>query len=67
MNILDKIKNGIRKGVNRMAESTGLFKKDVFELDGVPAFREYYTLLFLLGRQSIRAFTENGTRSPCGR
>lgn len=52
MNILDKIKNGIRKGVNRMAESTGLFKKDVFELDGVPAFREYYTL-FIFAWQAI--------------
>ena len=27
-----------------MAESMDLFRKDVFELNGVPAFREYYTL-----------------------
>ena len=27
-----------------MSESMELFKKDVFDLDGVPAFREYYTL-----------------------
>ena len=44
MKILDRLKNRIRDGVSRVSESTGLFKKDVFDLDGVPAFREYYTL-----------------------
>ena len=44
MRIWDTIRNRIRNGVNRVAESADLFKKDVFELDGVPAFREYYTL-----------------------
>ena len=44
MGLMDRIKNTIRKGVNRVSETTGLFKKDVFELDGVPAFREFYTL-----------------------
>ena len=34
----------IRNRVSRMSESLDLFRKDVFELDGVPAFREYYTL-----------------------
>ena len=33
-------------------ESADLFKKDVFELDGVPAFREYYTL-FIFAWQSV--------------
>ena len=38
------IKDFIRNRVNRMSESLDLFRKDVFELDGVPAFREYYNL-----------------------
>lgn len=56
MNILDKIKNGFRKGVNRMAESAGLFKKDVFELDGVPAIREYYTLFIYVWMAIYKGF-----------
>lgn len=48
MNILDRIRNG----VNRLSESVNLFKKDVFDLDGVPAFREYYTL-FIYPWQAI--------------
>lgn len=38
------IRDLIRKRVNRVAESMDLFRKDVFELNGVPAFREFYTL-----------------------
>ena len=40
MSIRDFFKNM----VNRMEEKTGTFVKDVFELEGVPAFREFYTL-----------------------
>lgn len=39
-----RIRDQIRNGVNRVAESLEVFKKDVFELDGVPAFREFYQL-----------------------
>lgn len=42
----------IRNRVNRVAESMEVYKKDVFELDGVPAFREYYTL-FIFAWQAI--------------
>ena len=35
-----------------MAEGMDVFKKDVFELEGVPAFREYYTL-FIFAWQAI--------------
>lgn len=52
MKILTQIRDRIRNGVNRMAESAEVFKKDVFELDGVPAFREYYTL-FIFAWQAI--------------
>ena len=38
------IREFIKNRVSRMSESLDLFRKDVFELDGVPAFREYYTL-----------------------
>ena len=49
---MERIRDRIKKGVNRVAESMELFKKDVFELDGVPAFREYYTL-FIFAWQAI--------------
>ena len=52
MKLLDKLRQRIRDGVNRMAESADVFKKDVFELEGVPAFREYY-LLFIFVWQAI--------------
>jgi len=47
-----KFRDRIRKRVNRLAESLELFKKDVFELDGVPAFREFYTL-FIFAWQAV--------------
>ena len=62
MKLIDRIRNRIRNGVNRMAESAEAFKKDVFDLEGVPAFREFYTFLFLPGRRSIKAFTRTGIR-----
>lgn len=52
MRFIDRLKNRLRNGVNRAMESADLFKKDVFELDGVPAFREYYTL-FIFAWQAI--------------
>ena len=39
-----------------MAESTDLFKKDVFELEGVPAFREYYTLFIFVWQAIYKGF-----------
>ena len=38
------LRDFFRNGVNRMAEASNVFKKDVFELEGVPAFREFFTL-----------------------
>ena len=52
MTFIERIRNRIRNGVNRAMESADLFKKDVFELDGVPAFREYYTL-FIFAWQAV--------------
>ena len=46
----------IRKQVNRMGESMDLFKKDIFELDGVPAFREYYTLFIFAWQAAYKGF-----------
>ena len=39
-----------------MAESMDLFKKDVFELEGVPAFREYYTLFIFIWQAVYKGF-----------
>ena len=52
MRLIDRLRNRFKSGVNRAMESANLFKKDVFELDGVPAFREYYTL-FIFAWQAI--------------
>ena len=46
----------IRNRVNRMAEGMDVFKKDVFELDGVPAFREYYTLFIFIWQAIYKGF-----------
>lgn len=50
------LKDRFRKGVNRMAEGVNLFKKDVFELNGVPAFREYYTLFIFVWQAIYKGF-----------
>ena len=42
--------------MNRVAEGMDLFKKDVFELDGVPAFREYYTLFIYVWQAIYKGF-----------
>ena len=39
-----------------MAESMDVFKKDVFELEGVPAFREYYTLFIFVWQAIYKGF-----------
>ncbi len=56
MKLMDRIRNRIRNGVNRGLESMDLFKKDVFELDGVPAFREYYTLFIFVWQAIYKGF-----------
>lgn len=50
------LKDRIRNGVNRVAENVNLFKKDVFELQGVPAFREYYTLFIFVWQAIYKGF-----------
>ena len=39
-----------------MTESLDLFRKDIFELDGVPAFREYYTLFIFTWQAVYKGF-----------
>lgn len=39
-----------------MAEGMDVFKKDVFELEGVPAFREYYTLFIFVWQAIYKGF-----------
>ena len=50
------IKDTIRNGVNRVAESLEVFRKDVFELEGVPAFREYYQLYIFTWQAVYKGF-----------
>ena len=51
-----KLKERIKNRVNRVEESVNLFKKDVFELNGVPAFREYYTLFIYVWQAVYKGF-----------
>ena len=51
-----KIKDRLRNRVNRMAEGLEIFKKDVFELDGVPAFREYYQLFIFVWQAIYKGY-----------
>ena len=39
-----------------MSESLDLFKKDVFDLEGVPAFREYYNLFIFVWQAIYKGF-----------
>lgn len=50
------IRDFLRNRVNRMAEGMDLFKKDVFELEGVPAFREYYNLFIFVWQAIYKGF-----------
>ena len=50
------IRDFFRNRVNRMAENMDVFKKDVFELEGVPAFREYYTLYIFIWQAIYKGY-----------
>ena len=52
MKIIDRFRNG----VNRVQEATNTFKKDVFELEGVPAFRQYYLLYVFIWQAIYKGF-----------
>ena len=51
-----RIRDRFRNGVNRMAESMELFRKDIFELNGVPAFREFYNLYIFIWQAVYKGF-----------
>lgn len=50
----------IKNGVNRLAEKMDLqkFKKDIFDLEGVPAFRQFYTLFMFPWKWVYRGYYE---------
>ena len=50
------IREFFKNMVNRMEENTGTFIKDVFELNGVPAFREYYQLFIFVWQAIYKGF-----------
>lgn len=39
-----KLKDTLKNGANRMAEGLNVFKKEIFDLEGVPAFKQFYNL-----------------------
>ena len=51
-----RIRDRIRNGVNRLGESMDLFKKDIFDLDGVPAFREFYQLFVFVWQAVYKGY-----------
>ena len=51
-----RIRDFFKNRVNRMAEGMDVFKRDVFELEGVPAFREYYTLFIFVWQAIYKGF-----------
>ena len=50
------IRDFFRNRVNRVAEGMDVFKKDVFELEGVPAFQEYYTLFIFVWQAIYKGY-----------
>ena len=50
------IRDFFKNRVNRMAEGMDVYKKDVFELEGVPAFRQYYTLFIFIWQAIYKGF-----------
>ena len=58
------IRDFFKNRVNRMAEGAGVFKKDVFELEGVPAFREFYTLYIFIWQAIYKGYYEAWHKVP---
>ena len=61
---MGKIKDFIRNRVSRTMEGMDLFKKDVFDLDGVPAFREYYNLFIYVWQAIYKGFYKDWHEVP---
>ena len=59
MKLWERIKDRFRNGVERVAENADLFKKDVFDLEGVPAFRQYYTLFIWVWQAIYKGFYQD--------
>lgn len=47
-----------------MGEKVNVFKKDIFELEGVPAFREYYTLFIFVWQAIYKGFYKDWHEIP---
>lgn len=47
-----------------MGEKVDIFKKDVFDLEGVPAFREYYTLFVFVWQAIYKGFYKDWHEIP---
>lgn len=54
--MLERLKQLTKNGVNRVAETLDTFRKDIFDLEGVPAYREFYTLYIFPWKYVYRGY-----------
>ena len=54
--MFERLKQFTKNGVNRVAETLDTFRKDIFDLEGVPAYREFYTLYIFPWKYVYRGY-----------
>ena len=54
--MFERLKDTARNGVNRVAETLDIFRKDVFDLEGVPAYREFYSIYIFPWKYVYRGY-----------
>ena len=54
--MLERLKDSMKNGVNRVAESLEVFRKDIFDLEGVPAYREFYSIYIFPWKYVYRGY-----------
>lgn len=59
-----KLKDTIRGAANRVAENLEVFKKDIFEMQGVPAYRQFYTLFMFTWKFIYKGFYKDWHTVP---
>lgn len=60
-----KIRDLFKKAGDRLTDATAAFVKDVFELQGVPAFREYYNVFIFHWQAIYKGFYKAWHVVPC--
>lgn len=54
--MFERLKQLTKNGVNRVAETLDTFRKDIFDLEGVPSYREFYTLYIFPWKYVYRGY-----------